>query len=130
MAMDKVAAAFGAIILIFAALSPAVARDRNLIVLNVGHSDIDDFDEPTVEANIEHSWARTIFGNGTWFSGAGPLIGPTASVQAGIGVSWMVRINACRSRRRRFSRSSRFSSIRRGKRTKSVHGSPRGHDPS
>ena len=84
MVIDKVTAAFGAIILIFAALSPAVARDRNLIVLNVGHSDIDDFDEPTVEANIEHSWARTIFGNGTWFSGVGPLIGLTITGKGGV----------------------------------------------
>ena len=84
MVIDKVTAAFGAIILIFAALSPAVARDRNLIVLNVGHSDFDDFDEPTVEANIEHSWARTIFGNGTWFSGVGPLIGLNITGKGGV----------------------------------------------
>lgn len=70
------AAALAALILSFAVM-PARAADRDLIVLNIGHSDIDDFDEPTIEGNIEYTWRRTVWGNSTWFSGVGPLVGLT-----------------------------------------------------
>jgi hypothetical protein len=84
MVIHKAAAALAALILIFAALSPAAARDRNLILLNVSHSDIDDFDEPTVEGNIEYAWNRTVFGNDSWFSGIGPAVGLTVTGKGGV----------------------------------------------
>ena len=79
MGFYRAAAVCGTLILIFAVMFaiPSVAADRDLIILNVGHSDIDDFDEETVEASIEYTSNWTIFGNGTWFSGAGPLLGLT-----------------------------------------------------
>ena len=70
------AATLAALILSFAVM-PARAADRDLIVLNIGHSDIDDFDEPTIEGNIEYTSSRTVWGNSTWFSGVGPLVGLT-----------------------------------------------------
>ena len=76
MVFPRCAAWLGALIVVFAAL-PAAAAHRDLIVLNIGHSDIDDFDEPTVEASIEYTSRNTVWGNATWFSGIGPLLGLT-----------------------------------------------------
>ena len=71
-------AALGALLLIFA-IAPAVAAERDLIILNVGLSDVDDFDEETDEASIEYTSNRTYWGNGSWFSGVGPLLGITTT---------------------------------------------------
>ena len=72
----RCAAWLGALVVVLAAL-PAAAAHRDLIMVSVGHSDIDDFDEPTVEASIEYTSAKTVWGNATWFSGVGPLLGLT-----------------------------------------------------
>lgn len=71
-------ALLGAVFLIFA-ITPALAGHRDLIVLGVGLSDVDDFDEETVEGSIEYTSRRTILGNDTWFSGFGPMIGVTTT---------------------------------------------------
>ena len=76
-------AALSALVLIFA-MTPAMAADRDFIILNVGLSDVDDFDEETVEGNIEYAWNRTFFGNGGWFSGIGPAVGLTVTGKGGI----------------------------------------------
>ena len=70
----RCAAWLGALSMVLAAL-PAAAAHRDLIMVSVGHSDIEDFDEPTVEASIEYSSAKTVWGNATWFSGFGPMLG-------------------------------------------------------
>ena len=67
-------AAFGVCVAV-AAAGPAQAADRDLIILNIGQSDIGDSDEETVEASIEYSSRRAYWGNGSWFGGAGPLLG-------------------------------------------------------
>lgn len=71
-------AALSALVLIFA-MTPAMAADRDFIILNVGLSDVDDFDEETVEGSIEYTSRRTFFGNGSRFSGVGPLLGVTVT---------------------------------------------------
>ena len=72
----RCAAWLSALFMVLAAL-PAAAAHRDLIMVSVGHSDIEDFDEPTVEASIEYSSAKTVWGNATWFSGFGPMLGLT-----------------------------------------------------
>ena len=90
MVIRKAWAALGGLVLILAALAalaaaaPAMAGNHNLLILNVGHSDIDDFDEPTVEGNIEYAWGRTVWGNGSWFSGIGPAVGLTITGKGGV----------------------------------------------
>ena len=54
----RCAAWLGALNFVLATL-PAAAAHRDLIMLSVGHSDIDDFDEPTVEASIEYTSRKT-----------------------------------------------------------------------
>ena len=72
----RCATQLGALFVVLAAL-PAAAAHRDLIMVSIGHSDIEDFDEPTVEASIEYTSRKTVWGNATWFSGFGPMLGLT-----------------------------------------------------
>ena len=72
----RCAAWIGALFMVLAAL-PAAAAPRDLIMVSVGHSDIDDFAEPTAEASIAYSSAKTVGGNATWVRGFGPMLGLT-----------------------------------------------------
>ena len=91
----RCAAWLGALNFVLATL-PAAAAHRDLIMLSVGHSDIDDFDEPTVEASIEYTSRKTYWGNSSWFSGVGPLLGLTITgkglvfAYAGLYVDYLV----------------------------------------
>ena len=68
------AAALGALAIV-AGGAHALADHRDLLGVWVGHSDIDDFDEETVEGRIEYTSRPTDFAFETFFGGVGPLAG-------------------------------------------------------
>ena len=68
------AAALGALAIV-AGGAPALADHRDLLGIWVGHSDIDDFDEETVEGRIEYTSRLTDFAFKPFFGGVGPMAG-------------------------------------------------------